>query len=130
MNWTLKLLLTFSGTFSCALALWSFELWGGNPKRIPSLLLLVITGVLALAGLLKCFDENFRKWPLAIGIFPTVIIFMASAVSIRHGWLGFFIDIDRPGQIGNWMLAMMGIQAGQIIIYKCTLKTKSSLSNS
>lgn len=129
MNWILKTFLTFSGTFSIALALWSFELWGGNPKRIPSLLLLVISGVLALAGLLKFFDENFRKWPLAIGIFPTIIIFMASALSIRHGWLGFNIDIDQSGQIGNWMLAMMGIQTGLTIIYKCTLRAKTSLSN-
>lgn len=129
MNWILKVFLTFSGTFSFALALWSFELWGGNPKRIPSLLLLVISGVLALAGLLKCFDENFRKWPLAIGILPTIIIFMASALSIRHGWLGFNIDIDQSGQIGNWMLAMMGIQTGLTIIYKCTLRAKTSLSN-
>ncbi|MFF7108844.1 hypothetical protein [Pseudomonas sichuanensis] len=129
MNWTLKLLLTFSGTFSCAIALWSFELWGGNPKRIPSLFLLVIAGALALAGLLKCFDENFRKWPLAIGVFPTIVIFMVSALSIRHGWLGLNIDVDRTGQISNWTLAMMGIQSGLIIIYKCTLKAKTAISN-
>ena len=122
MNWFLRVLLTFSGTLSCTIAIWAFELWGGNPKRIPSLFLLIIAGVLALIGFLKCFDENYRKWPLAIGVVPTIIIFMSSAISIRHGWLGFSIDINQPGQIGKWMLAMVSIQTGLIIIFKYALR--------
>lgn len=85
-------------------------------------MLLIIAGALALIGFLKCLDENYRKRPLTIAVLPAIIIFIISAISIRHGWLDFSIDINQPGQIDMWMLAMVGIQTGLIIIFKYTLR--------
>lgn len=124
LKWIVVFLQTFSGTLGCAIVFWAFELWGGNPKRVPSLFLLLIAGVLALIACLKYFDETFRKTPLSIGILPSITIFLISAISIRRGWLGFSIGLEQPGLIGKWLLAMIGAQILLIISYKCAFKTK------
>lgn len=120
----IRFLQAFSGTFGCAIAFWAFELWGGNPKRVPSLFLLLISGFLALSACLRFFDESFKKTLLSVGILPSIVVFMISAVSIRRGWLGFNIDLERPGFIGQWLLIMIGVQMALIIIYKGVLKVK------
>lgn len=124
MKWIVRFLQTFSGTFGSAIAFWAFELWGGNPKRVPSLFLLLIAGVLALTACLKFFDENFKKTPLSVGILPSVVIFLISAILIRRGWLGFNIDLQQSGMIGKWLLAMISVQIVLIIIYRSVFKTK------
>lgn len=124
MKWIVGFLQTFSGTLGSAIAFWAFELWGGNPKRVPSLFLLLIAGVLALTACLKYFDENFKKTPLFIGILPSIVIFLISAISIRRGWLGFNIDLEQQGLIGKWLLAMISAQIVLIIFYRCVFKAK------
>ncbi|WP_442112007.1 hypothetical protein [Pseudomonas sp. NUPR-001] len=120
-----RFLQTFSGTLGGAIALWAFELWGGDPKRVPSLLLLLIAGVLALTACLKYVDEDFKKTFLSVGTLPSIAIFLISAISIRQGWLGFEIDLEQTGLIGKWALAMIGAQTVFIIIYKSVFKTKT-----
>lgn len=119
----MRFLQTFSGTFGIAIAFWVFELWGGNPKRIPSLFFLVISGFLALSACLRFFDESFKKTPLSVGALPSIVIFIISAVSIRRGWFGFNVDLERPGFVGQWLLIMIGVQIALIIIYKGVFKT-------
>lgn len=117
-----RLLQTFSGTLGCAIAFWAFELWGGAPKRVPSLFLLVFAGILALTSCLKFFDDGFKKTLLSVGVFPSIFIFLASAISIKRGWLGFHIDIGEGGLIGQWVLTMIGVQVVLILIYKFSVK--------
>lgn len=117
-----RLLQDFSGTLACAIAFWAFELWGGAPKRVPSLFLLVFAGILALTSCLKFFDENFKETPLSIGVLPSILIFLVSGILIRRGWLGFDIDINQGGLIGEWLLAMVGVQVVLILIYKFVAK--------
>jgi hypothetical protein len=119
----MRFLQTFGGTFGSSIAFWAFELWGGNPKRVPSLFLLLIAGFLALSACLRFFDESFKKTLLSIGPLPSIVIFMISAISIRRGWFGFSIDLERPGFIGQWLLIMIGVQIALIIIYKGVFKT-------
>lgn len=124
MKWILRFIQTFSGTFGIAIAFWAFELWGGNPKRIPSLFLLLIAGGLVLTASLRHFDEKLKNRFLYTGILPSAIIFFISAISIRRGWLGFDIDIEQPGLIGKWLAAMISTQIALIIIYRCAFKIK------
>lgn len=120
-----RLLQAFSGTLGCAIALLAFELWGGNPKRIPSLFLLIVSGVLALVTFLRFFDEGFKKTFLFVGAFSSFCIFMVSGVSIRRGWLGFGIDVSQGGVIGEWVLAMICMQVILIFAYKISVKIVS-----
>lgn len=121
-----RLIQAFSGTLGCAIVLCAFELWGGNPKRAPSLFLLIFSGVLALITILRFFDEDFKKTFLYVGIFQSLLFFIGSGVFIRQGLLGLDIDINQGGMIGEWVLAMIGIQLFIIAVYKFSIRVVAS----